>query len=128
MGAPTIVSDGTTAYGTQLLSINGASYIADDFRVARPKEIAEDRTQAGAAQHWRATEGFGTGSATLQAPSGTAYPKFGDTFTITVDTNYGAELFAIMEVQIEQNNEATAMRKLPVTFRKVLSGAVTTVA
>lgn len=124
--APTFVIDGTHGYGTQVVTINGTQFILDDFRVNRAVEKAQQRTAAGAPQKQRFTAGFDAGTATCQIGSGTSgYPKFGDTFTVTVDDNYGAEIWVLNPVNIDQNNEATAIRKLPISFDKVYNGSVT---
>lgn len=128
MAVPTHVLDGAHAYGTQLLTFSSAgAYIADNFTVNRGVQTAQDRTRTGAPQRQRMTADFDTFSATLQAPSGSAsWPKFGETFTLTVDDNYGAEIFVLDPPQVEYNNDATAIRKIPVTGHKVYNGSVTT--
>lgn len=127
MAVPTHVIDGAHAYGTQLVVTAAGSFIADNFTVNRGVQKAQDRTRTGAPQRQRKTADFDTFSATLQAPSGSsAWPKFGDTFTLTLDDNYGAELFSFDPVIVENNNDATAIRKMPVTGDKVYNGSVTT--
>lgn len=128
MAAPRIVIDGLAGYGTQLLTINGVTYTADTFQVQRPVEEAHDRDQLGRPARSRYTAALGTGTATLQAPSGTSgWPKFGDTFSITVDDNYGSETFVLMPVENDSDNETGNIRKMPITFKKVIN-SITTVA
>lgn len=127
MAVFTHVLDGAHAYGTQLIVVASGSFIADNFTVNRAVQKAQDRTRTGAPQRQRMTADFDTFSATLQAPSGSAaWPKFGETFTLTLDDNYGAELFVLDPPQVEYNNDATAIRKIPITGNKVYNGSVST--
>lgn len=130
MAVPISVIDGAHSYGTQLITFSASgAYIADNFTINRGVSVAQDRTRTGAPQRQRMTADFDTFSATLQAPSGSAgWPQFGETFTLTCDDKYGAELFVIDPPQVEYNNDATAIRKIPVTGHKVYNGSVTTAA
>ncbi len=126
MPAPIIVIDGAMPYGTAVITINAVTYIADDINVTRAVDEATDRKATGAPNRARSTAGFDTMSMTLQAPSGTSgYPVFGGTFTLTLDDNYGAELWRIDPINIQQSNDPTQIRKLPVTAKKVYNGSVT---
>jgi len=130
MAVPIITIDGAMPYGTQTILVsNGQTYTLDDFTVTRPVTKATDNKNTGAPNRRRSTAGWITWSGTIQCPSGTnLYPKFGDTFTLTLDDNYGAELFDFDPVNIVQSNDPGAVRKLPVTGNKVYNGSVTTVA
>ena len=129
MAAPVIVLDGSQPYGTSTVTINGSVVIMDDINITRAVDNAEDRKANGAPNRARYTAGFDSMTATAQAPSGTAITfKFGDTFTLLVDDNYGTETWVIMPVNVQQTNDPTGVRKLPVTCRKVYNVTVTTVA
>lgn len=126
---PVIVIDGGMPYGTQIITAsNGQSYTLDNFTVSRASTVATDNKNTGAPNRWRETAGFDTWSGTLQAPTTAAgYPKFGDTFSLTVDDNYGSELWTFSPVNYDASNDPSQIRKINVSGRKVYNGAVTTV-
>lgn len=127
MAVPVIWIDGAQPYGTPTCTINATVVILDSISISRGMDVAEDRTRTGAPNRQRGTTGFDTMTATAQAPSGTNIPmKFGDTFSMLFDDNYGTELWVCGPVNIEASNDPTQIRKLPITARKVYNGSVTT--
>lgn len=127
MSVPNIVLDGTMAYGSQTVTINSVSYIANNIQITRGKDEVIDPNATGVPSRRRATETLATISCELQlAASSTAYPKFGQTFTLTVDANYGAEDWVLDPVNHTETREAGDIRVLNVTGVKKM-GTVTTV-
>ena len=130
MPVPTIVLDGTQPYGSFTATIGGKGpFIFDSFAVDRPTTVAEDRDEMGGPQRWRATVGFDTATAVVQALGNVNdMPQFGGTIdALIVDGNYGAEQWCVMNVPVELSNDPSVIRKLNLTFRKVYNG-ITTVA
>lgn len=129
MPVPVIVLDGGMPYGTATVTINSVTYIADDINITRAVDAANDRKATGAPNRSRYTAGFDTLSMTLQSPTGdpAGFPQFGGTFTATFDSNYGVETWVIDPVNIQQTNDPTQIRKLPITAHKVYN-SITTIA
>lgn len=130
MSVPSIVTDGTMAYGTQSVTINSVAYIINNVKVARPVKEANDEDTVGKPGRNRYTVGVDELTGDLQlATNSTAYPKFGDTFTLTLDSNYGSETWIVMPMEAEQTNEGTAIRSAPLKCKKATNpGSVATVA
>ncbi len=128
MSVPNIVLDGTMAYGSQTVTISGGgTYIANNIQISRGKDEVIDTGATGIPTRRRATETLATISCELQlAASGTAYPKFGQTMTLTVDANYGAEDFVLDPVNHSETREAGDIRVLNITGVKKM-GTITTV-
>lgn len=126
MSSPTFYTDGTPAYGTQTITINATTYLAENITINRPVAEAEDFTANGTPARKRVTALRANGTMSLQASAGTAgKPQMGQTFTLTSDDNFGAETFVLKEVGVEENNDAGTLRKMPVTFDKVVSSITT---
>jgi len=116
------------AYGSQAVTINGVAYILNNFNVSRPKTDADDNDTDGGPQRRRTTHGRSTFTAECQlATSSTARPKFGDTFSLTVDSNYGSELWALDPTGFEMDNGPGNIRVAAISGWKVISGSITTV-
>lgn len=127
MSVPNIVLDGTMAYGSQTVTINSVSYIANNIQITRGKDEVIDTNATGIPARRRATETLATISCELQlAASSTAYPKFGQTMTLTVDANYGSEDWVLDPVNHTETREAGDIRVLNITGVKKM-GTVTTV-
>lgn len=128
MASPTIILDGSQAYGSRVLTINSVAYIANSINIDRPVTEAEDFLAAGAPGRKRSTAQRATFTAELQlATSSTVYPARGMTFTDTFDSQFGAETFVIDVVPHQETNDAGAIRTLNVSGWKVING-ITTVA
>lgn len=130
MAAPKIITDGQMAYGSRLLTIGAITYKANNFNVTRPVTEAKDSNPDGTPGRRRATADWAEFNAELQLPTGlTAYPGFGDTFTVTVDNaNYGAETWVLDPVPHSESNGEGEIRVVRVTGKKVLNGSITKVA
>jgi len=127
MAVANIVLDGTMAYGSQTVTINAVTYIANNIQISRGKDEVIDTGATGIPTRRRATETLATISCELQlATSSTAYPKFGQTMTLTVDSNYGAEDWVLDPVNHTETREAGDIRVLNITGVKKM-GTVTTV-
>ena len=127
MAVPNIVLDGAMAYGSQTVTINSVTYIANNIQITRGKDEVIDTGATGIPTRRRATETLATISLELQlAASKTAYPKFGQTLTLNVDANYGSEDFVLDPVGHTETREAGDIRVLNITGVKKM-GTVTTV-
>jgi hypothetical protein len=127
MSVPNIVLDGVMAYGSQTVTINSVTYIANNVQISRGKDEVIDTGATGIPTRRRATETLATISMELQlATSSTAYPKFGQTATLTVDANYGAEDWVLDPVNHTETREAGDIRVLNITGVKKM-GTITTV-
>lgn len=127
MSVPNIVLDGVMAYGSQTVTINSVTYIGNNIQISRGKDEVIDTGATGIPTRRRATETLATISLELQlATSSTAYPKFGQTLTLTVDANYGAEDFVLDPVNHSETREAGDIRVLNLTGVKKM-GTITTV-
>ncbi len=129
MPVAALILDGSMPYGSiSITASNGVAYILEEFTVDRSSTKADDNNAVGSPQRRRATHDRSTFTAVMQlATSGTARPGFGDTFTVTVDSNYGAELFTFDPVPTTYTNDPGDIRKVRVTGWKVVSGSITKV-
>jgi hypothetical protein len=130
MPTPAIVLDGTMAYGTQSVTINSVVYLINNVKVARAVGEAHDEGVDGRPARNRYTAGVDELTGELQlATSATAYPAFGGTFTLTLDSNYGSETWIVMPTDAEQSNSATEIRVAPLKAKKATNpSSVTTVS
>ena len=126
--APSIVLDGTMAYGSRSITINGTAYILNNFTIDRPTIEASDETAVGAPGRRRETAGRATLTGELQlATSTTPFPQFGDTWTMTCDSNYGVETWQASPPSYTESNQPSDIRVVPLKATKVYYG-ITTVA
>jgi hypothetical protein len=127
MAVANIVLDGVMAYGSQTVTINSITYIANNIQISRGKDEVIDTGATGIPTRRRATETLATISCELQlATSTTAYPKFSQTMTLNVDSNYGSEDWVLDPVNHTETREAGDIRVLNVTGVKKM-GTITTV-
>lgn len=125
-----VIDGASVGYGSLLITFSvSGEYLAENFAVNRPVSTARDRKVTGEPNRSRYTVDFIGGTATLQARSGSAgWPKFGETFTVTVDDNYGGEIFIMMPPPFEASNDPSSLRKIAITFEKQNTSTLTTVA
>lgn len=129
MPAPRITVDGSMAYGSPVVTINGTAYQLNNINVERPETKALDRDGSGRPQRQRWTADVATLTAEAQyATSATALPIFGQTFTLTVDPAYGSELWCVMPQNYAATNGEGDIRVIPLRAEKVLNGSVSTVS
>jgi hypothetical protein len=116
------------SYGTvQITSSSGVSYNLNNVKINRAVTDAVDLTVVGAPQRARYTHGQSALTAECQLATGsTAPPKFGDTFTATFDSNYGAEQFMFKPVAFEADNQPGNIRIVPVECVRVINTITTT--
>jgi len=109
-------NDNSVNYGSRTITtITGAvTYVCDDFTVNRPvNEILltdELNEPSGSVTY----ADFVRGTANLQFL--TKYPLGGDTFSVTIGAEYGAETFIIQEVGNPEQKGSIKM--VPITFLK----------
>ena len=110
-------NDGAIPYGSRIVTIDTVAYIAEDIEVTRPTSVIERRNELNEPSGQVLIQDFVTGSATLQlAATSTDIPDLGATFTMTIDSEIGAETFIISEIgQGENQGEA---KKIRINFRK----------
>ena len=124
MSVPKMYLDGTMAYGSRTITTTtgAVTYIASNIKVDRPTTEAIDEHADGTPGRRRETAGVATLTAELQlATSSTAYPVFGDTFTTTLDSNYGSETWVISPVPHEEDNKPGSIRVVNITAKKVIN-------
>lgn len=131
MSAPTFAVDGSQQYGTPTITtVTGAvAYKLNNLKITRPLKEAEDFTINGDPQRWRGTAMMPELTADCQlASSSTVLPIWGDTFALTVDVAYGSEVWIIKTVDVDRVNDAGAIRTVPITARKSISGSAPTLS
>lgn len=128
MSVPAIILDGSMVYGSFSITTSaGTTFILNNFTVTRPSTEAMDENTVGSPQRRRETHGLSEFTAECQlASSSTNPPKFGDTFSLTCDANYGSETWVFSPVEFDANNQPGAIRVVPVKGKKVMSGSITT--
>lgn len=127
MPVPQIVADGTQLYGSPTITINGQAYKTNSFAVTRAVSEANDRLTNGAPGRARYTKGVDTVAMEVQLTPGIPFPKFGDTFTLTIDANYGSEAWIIMPLDQNLNNSDTEIRVGTFNARKAINPSDITV-
>ncbi|MBM3758409.1 MAG: hypothetical protein FJW38_31105 [Acidobacteria bacterium] len=112
-----IYNDGTVQYGSYVLTINSVAYIAESLNCSRPTKIIERLNELGEPNGQVVVRNFETGTAVLQLASGsTAWPTLGLTFTVTLESAFGSEVFIITEISHPYGqNDA---KKVNISFRK----------
>lgn len=127
MSVPAIVLDGVMQYGSQTITINGVAYNLNNINIDRGVTDAVDQNTTGNPQRARYTHGQSILTAELQlATGGTVRPPFGQTFTITVDSNYGAETYVLSKpTAYEADNQAGNIRVANITAARVMNSITT---
>lgn len=126
--ATTIINDGVTAYGTQAIACsNGQTYVVNNFTVTRNSVEATDNDANGKPQRLRKTQAIDTWTGELQiATSAQVRPNGGNTFSLTVDANYGSELFVFDFPDYASDNGPGNIRVIPAKGWKSITGTITT--
>lgn len=130
MPVPGSVLDGAPGYGSQVVTFSVAgAFLAENITPTRPIVEATDFLTDGEPSRSRYTQGKASLTMTLQAPNNTfsGWPQLGETFTATFDANYGAETWVVMQPEVPLTNDASALRKIQISCRKV-KYTITTVA
>ena len=127
---PGSVIDGSPGYGSLVITFSSAgAFIAENINPSRPVQTARDRKTTGEPGRSRYTTDFNSFTCVLQAPATfSGWPVFGETATLTIDSNYGAETWICMPPEAPITNDPSALRKLNVTMQKQNCTTVTTVA
>ena len=127
MASPSYYADGSPGSGTPTISISAVTYVAENITINRPVVEAEDFTLVGKPNRKRVVALRANGTCTIQADAGSSgKPKMGDTFSLTVDDNFGAETWVIKEVPFEASNDGGSLRKYSITFDKVINSITVT--
>lgn len=127
--AVNIIHDGgITSYGTQNIACsNGQNYVVNNFAVTRNSVQASQNGATGLPTNVRETQGIDTWTGELQIGTvGQIRPNGGNTFTLTVDASYGAELFIFSFPDYASDNGPGNIRVIPAKGWKSVSGTVTT--
>lgn len=131
MPPPGSVLDGSPGYGSKLVTFTqSGNFIAENITPSRPVQIARDRKVNGEPGRSRYTSDFNSFTCTLQAPNNTfsGWPVFGEQATVTLDDNYGPEVWICMPPEVPLSNDASTLRKINVTMHKKNCTTVTTTA
>lgn len=130
MPIPGSVIDGAPGYGSVLLNFSSAgNFIAENINVSRSVQTARDRLTDGEPGRSRYTADFISLTATLQAPATfSGWPQFGETVTVTLDNNYGAETWIMMPPEVNLTNDPGSLRKLNIVMQKKNTATLTLVA
>lgn len=113
MSAPSypVKTASTLPFGSEVLTIDTVTYIAENFRVSQGSVTAERMDEVGGPNGFALNKAARTGSATLQkATATTAIPSVGHTFTRDSVT------YVLTEVGEEQANNG--IHTIPVSFRE----------
>lgn len=115
-------NDGSVPYGSQVVTIGGVAFVAEQINVTEPSNIIERMDELGVPSGQVIIAGFVNGTAVLQlATTSTQLPTFGATFTLTRPgtpaVTYGAVLSEIGEAYAQ-----TEALKVNVSFRKRYGG------
>lgn len=122
----TQVLDGAMKYGSFVATISSVAYILNNFQVSRPTNHLVDIGVAGLPARSRTVQQQATFTCEAQIATGsTAYPEFGDTFTATIDANYGEETWVIHEVTPNISNDSGSLTTLSISGVKALTGTIT---
>lgn len=134
MPVPSITLDGTMAYGVTVgasgvVTINSIAYKINSVTPTRAVDTAEDRDPDGSPNRARYTAGFDEVDMEAQlATSSTAVPQFGQTFSMTLDANYGSETWIVMPNSAAQSNDPGEIRVASFRARKAQNpSAISTV-
>jgi len=113
-------------YGSITIAIDGVNYVLNNFQPSRPVNHMVDNGVTGLPARSRTVAQQATFTAEAQIETGsTAYPQLGDTFTATIDANYGSETWVIHEVTPNISNDAGSITTLSISGVKSITGSVT---
>lgn len=105
----------TLPYGSRVITVGAAGYIANSFSVSESLNVIERTTELGAPNGAVGISQARTGSAQLQlATTSTAYPGRGDEFSTTVKGS--AVSFFITEAGFPE--EAQGFKVVDISFRE----------
>jgi hypothetical protein len=88
--------DNVTIYGSQVLTINAETFIAESIEVNRPMQKVRRRNQIGEPAGSVYIPDFVEGEATVQVENDP--PLQGEEFTATLDAGIGSETFIVTSV------------------------------
>lgn len=113
MAAPTypVLSSANLPFGSEVLTIDSVTYIAENFNVTQSSVTAERQDEEGAPNGFALNVGPRSGTAQLQlATTSTAIPVVGHTFT------RNTIVYVITEVGEQQSQ--SGFKVLPISFRE----------
>jgi hypothetical protein len=110
-------NDGGIPYGSQVLSINSVSYVAETIEFNQPTSTIERRNQLNVPSGAVYTDDFESGTALLQLANTNSLPpvKF-DTFIVLASVNNNVNC-VITEVGLPQARDQE--KKVNISFRKL---------
>lgn len=126
MPVPSYVLDGASVTGSFSVTIGGVAFVLDDVSIDREVMEAKENSEDGSPGRARYTHGWSNLTGTLQIPTGLTYPQFGETFVKQFDSRYGTETWVVMPVGFTATADASQIRKIPFSARRVENGSVTT--
>jgi len=106
----------TIPFGSQVLTINGTTFVAENIGFSQPSTTVERRDEDGDPSGQVTVAGFDNGTATLQlATTSTVPPTIGALFTLT--RNGGATVACYIS-EVGEPQDQLDIRKLNVSFRR----------
>jgi len=109
-------NDNNVPFGSQVITIGGTAFVAENISLNIPTQITERRNEVGDPNGQVIIEQFGNGSATLQfATTLTVPPTIGATFTLTRQS--GLTIGAIVS-QVTEPQAQFDIKKCQINFRK----------
>lgn len=119
MPDPGTHSDGSLAFGTQIVTLSTGAFVAEDIDYEQGTKSLVRTNEFGVPQAEVLIDEIGTGSMTLQLPSSnTAPPLRGDAFTL-IDLGGGSRPCKISKVG--RVSKVDALKMVKVEFRDKLN-------
>lgn len=109
-------NDNSVPFGSQVVTIGAAGYVAENITLTVPTQISERRNETGDPSGQVIIEQFNTGTAVLQfATTLTAMPVIGSTFTMT---RQGGSTVGCVVSQVGEPQTQFDIKKVNINFRK----------
>jgi hypothetical protein len=108
-------NDQSVDYGSRTLSINGVTYVADNFTVTFPTKEIPRTNELDEPSGFVLVSDFTRGTAQLQTGANTTYVAVGQTFVTNVANTTNGN-YVIQSVEV--NDDKTAEKKQSITFIK----------
>lgn len=114
------INDGSIPYGSQVLTINAVTYVAESITLSEPTNVIERMNELGEPSGQVLVNQFNTGSATLQlASTSTAHPANGMTFTADLQKAGSNQTYIVSEVSPQLGQQAA--KTVNISFRQKIN-------
>ena len=109
-------NDNNVPYGSQVVTIGTAGFVAENISLSVPSQITEVRDATGNPSAQVIIEQFNTGTALLQfATTLTVPPVIGSTFTLTRN---GGGTVGVVVSQVNEPETQFDLKKVQINFRR----------